>query len=187
MRLTIISIAILTLLITSCKSEFTSQLRTTVESKGINLKKIQYYTSETIELKRVMTSNETKAMEGDIVIEEGQKVEMVIIEKGTMGICESMDDNSLVIRFEPGAGHVLKFRSRGGLGYYEMFTEDPKKKVDSNANNLYWTNNYGKVQYGGKEFIVTSTFGRPKLMIKKKDSKKTQIKKRKASGMKVAY
>ena len=185
MRFILLVVTICTLGLASCKSEFTSELRKTVESKGINLKKIQYYNSETIELKRIMTSKETKTSDGDIVMEEGRKIEMIIIEKGTMGTCESSTGNSLVVRFEPGQGNVLTFKSRGGLGYYELFTQDPKKDVDDETNDMFWSNTYGKVQYGGKEFMTTSTFGRPKLMIKKKDSKKTQIKKRKASGMKV--
>ncbi|NQY66849.1 MAG: hypothetical protein HRT72_03895 [Flavobacteriales bacterium] len=185
MKQALLGLLILSLSITGCKSEFTSELRKTVELKGIDLKKIQYYTSETIELKRVMTSKETKTSDGDIVMEEGRQVEMIVIEKGTMGTCENSTSNSLNIRFELGEGNTLTFRSRGGLGYYELFTEDPKNKTETDANNLYWANNYGKVNYGTKEFATTSTYARPKLMIKKKDSKKTQIKKRKASGMKV--
>jgi hypothetical protein len=176
------------LLMTSCKVTFTEPLRTQIESNGLDLKKVQYYNSKTIVLKRVMATNEPKVTSGQVRMENGMMIEEIQIKKNTPGVIDSIGPGKVRIRFEQGAGRTLLFEPNI-YGQYEMKADKWDSKstgTQTGAGYAEFFQTYqGEVTYEGKKYYYNTSIGKPVLMIKKKESSKISKNTRKATGIKV--
>lgn len=178
----------LMILTTSCKVTFTRSLRAQIEDQGLNLKKIQYYNSQPIVLKRVLSKSETTVTSGEVRLENGLNVEQIEIKKNTPGVLDSIAGEVMYIRFEQGPNRYIKF-SDNAYGQYEMKAErwDPKS-VGAQTNQGYaqfFELNKGEVMYEGKKYYTNTTLSKAKLKIKKKETSKVAVKRRRASGVRV--
>lgn len=179
----------------SCRVMFTEGVRNKLDMQGIDLNRVQFYNSEKIILKRTLTKSEATLASGKVTFQNGEFVEITQIKRKTPGICDSIGDHALYIRFESGANKGLKFSNNqvaDSSSTYQMATENmlnkkkkveiidgfgEKKMVDMDLHIL-------TVNYDGKEYQVAYD-KKPELMIKKKQINKRKIFKRTASGMKV--
>lgn len=182
-------VAIATMILTSsCKVTFTRDLRSQIEAQGLNLKKIQYYNSQAIVLKRVLSTNETKVASGEVRLENGVNIEQIVIKKNTPGVCDSISGDLMYVRFEQGNDRLLVFKNNA-YGDYEMKAERwDSKTVGANTNQGYaqfYELNKGEVNYEGKKFYTNTSLAKPKLKIKKKETNNVSVKRRKASGVKI--
>lgn len=172
----------------SCKVSFDRDLRNSIESQGLNLKKIQYYNSQPIVLKRVLNQSEAKVASGEVRLEKGMYIQEIQIKRNTPGICDSLTEDGMYVRFEEGPGRVLLFQDNA-YGDYQMKADkwDPKS-VGAQTNYGYaefYQTYRGEVTYDGEKFYTNSTLNKPKLKIKKKESNVISKDTRKASGVKV--
>lgn len=177
---TVFFLAALLALTTSCKVTFTRDLRNKIETQGLDLKKIQYYNSSKITLRRILTNSETKVASGEVRLNNGVYIEEIEIKKNTPGICDSLMKDGMKVKFEQGEGRYLIFHANG-YGEYQLTTGTPSG--NQNNQQFYQTNN-GEVIYEGKKYFI-NTMSRPKLKIKKKGSSEFNKKKRQASGVRV--
>ena len=144
------------LVFTSCSTQtiyFTQQTRSKIESNGIDLKDIQYYNSHKIILQRNLSYEETKVASGNISIENGEFVEIITLNRGTPGICESYTFNSLDISFEKGENRKLRFIMNSEKNYQ--------------ISAIEWKDKFGKVSYDTLTYYIKPGGEKALLKVKK--------------------
>ena len=173
----------------SCKVVFTSGLRANIERQKLDMDKIQYYNSKTINLKRVVSEKETDVIEGKVTIMSGQMIEEIEIKKNTPGVLVKKLPGEVHIKFEPGDmdNNYLIFKKAADQIYYFEATSWKKKDLITDETGQTVLSSYkGRVNYHGHLYRTNSMLSKPQLMIKKKSSRNTDYNKRRAKGVKVS-
>ncbi len=169
--------------LSGCKVTFTRSIRSQIEAKGLELKKIQYYNSQKIVLKRVLTNKDANVTSGEVRLENGMYVEQVEIDKNTPGVVEEVREGALLIRFEEGENRTLLFEEDRAFGEYVLKTE----KWDRNKSNSQYSEFFnlynGEVMYDNKKYYINNSLSKPRLKIKKKESNNVTVDRRKAKGV----
>ncbi len=138
------------------------------------LKRIQFYLSDDIVLKRQLTSGTQEIINGDVKIINGKEVEVVTIPKGTPGVMEfTPDKKRFAIRFEEGGDRYL------------MFGPNPKYSGRYMLLASEWSRASGKVTYEGNTYRTENNSQLAGLMIDLKKLGKTDVKSRTADGVRV--
>ena len=134
---------------------FTQHLRTQYDLTGEELKKLQYYLSSDVTLQRGFRSEEGKVSGSHkLVRKEEGLVEQVVVRAGTPGVATEVGDTHLAVSFEPGSS--LFFGSPPS-------DRDPDRKYKLSAKR--WTEQYGELMYGGKEFYAVDGSGQAYLEV----------------------
>jgi len=151
-------------------SPFTEQLRTINNWNDRDLKKIQFYNSDDILLTRELSKADTDIVKGKIVMENGVRLEQVLIEKGTPGVAVfSPKKDRIAVSFESDDDLYLmwgpnpKFRDQ----YMLMFKERNRRSA--------------RVTYGTKVYNLRSNPA-VKLLVDLDRSANVNKDSRKASG-----
>ncbi|MBN4051878.1 hypothetical protein JYT53_00085 [Cytophagaceae bacterium AH-315-L13] len=152
----------------SCKVEFTNTLRTQIESRGLEISKIQFYNSKEIILERELSSKEAQITSGEIILEQGKIIERIIIKKETPGICDSLFSEGLRIRFEQGNKTYLIFSDKGYSGSNYSLSAD-KWKTNNELEQPVVVYYSGILNYGGFTYTTNSFANKPILLVKKKE------------------
>ncbi|PKR81848.1 hypothetical protein CW751_00475 [Brumimicrobium salinarum] len=140
------------------------------------MKKVQFYTSETIILERSDEQQQmaTTGSSGELVKSERSTSERIVIPANRPCVFEKLEDDGTVqIRFELGGGRVLRFAERRNIsnGRYYLVAQ--------------WNNGKGELDYGGSVYYAVRGSSAAYLMVKLKNWKKNQRKDRVVKGMKV--
>ena len=173
---------LLSSVIISCgvKTPYTTAIR---DEFGLDteaeMKKIQFYTSETIRLIQDVKSNSDISTDdnGALVSSSSSEKETIIVPANTKCIFDSFGPkNELLVRFESGAGKTLSFTPKG--------TRISKFRLSAD-----WKNPKGpKVKYGKSFYTLDRYQSNPQncfLKIVKKSFRKTKSKQRVIKGMDV--
>ncbi len=166
---------LLSLILPSCSPKtilFTQQIRQKVENESLNLTDVQFYNSHPIILQRNLTYAETKIASGEIQFENGKYIEIIQIKKGTPGVCETANANSLDVSFEAGENRNLKF------------VLNPRKNYQISA--LEWKDRFGRVTYDSLTYYLKPGSEKALLKVKRDHIFKLDKKERVAPGRKVA-
>jgi hypothetical protein len=146
------------LAVSGCASHrvaFTQHLRTQYDLTGEELKKLQYYLSSDVTLQRGFRSEEGEVSGSHkLVRKEEGLVEQVVVRAGTPGVATEVGETYLAVSFEPGAS--LFFGSPPS-------DRDPDRKYKLSAKR--WTEQYGELMYGGKEFYAVDGSGQACLEV----------------------
>lgn len=140
-----------------------------------SMAKVQFLTSATIILERSKESgNQGTTSDGTLVQNSNKEQERIIIPIGTKCVFESFDEESIVVRFEPGVGHTISFGKRQGQssGKYYLLADWTKKEG-------------GEVEYANSKYFATTSSGTAYIQVTKKKLQKTKRKDRVVKGMKV--
>lgn len=175
----LLSIITLTILLFSCGSKvpFTNQVK---DEFGLDaetqMKKVQFYISQTIILQRIKQSGTQGTAENGVLVTNRSKEEdRITIQAQTPAVFEGYGKNGeMIIRFEVGQGRFLTFnvRQEGAASkYYLVATWD--------------MNRGGELTYGNEKYTVQSTAGNAYLMVMLKKLQKTKRKDRVVKGMRV--
>jgi len=167
------------LLFSACGSKvpFTNNIK---EEFGLDaekqVKRVQFYISQTIILQRVKQSGSQGTAENGVLVTNSSKQEdRVTIQAQTPAIFESFGPNGdMMIRFEVGQGRVLSFNVRqagNDSKYYLVAAWD--------------MNRGGELTYGNEKYTVQSSAGNAYLMVMLKKLQKTKRQDRVVKGMKV--
>ncbi|MFT5779458.1 MAG: hypothetical protein ACI837_002417 [Crocinitomicaceae bacterium] len=165
-------------LLTSCgtKIPFTNNVKEefSLETEQ-SMAKVQFYTSATIKLERSKESgNQGTTSDGALVTNSNKEQDVIVIPIGTKCVFERLDEENIVVRFEPGLGHTISFGVRQGQasGKYYLLAD--------------WTNTTGgEVEYGKGTYFATTSSGTAYLQVVRKKLAKTKRKERFVKGMKV--
>lgn len=167
------------LLLGSCavKMPYTNALKEEYNLTNQSLKDIQFFVSSEIILERSSSKGSSgTTQDGTIVSSSAKLQDRIIILPRTKGIIEkTMDDGSVIVRFEMGAGRHITFATR----------------PNNAAGKYYFQANWaqgkgGKINYGvNEEYTVKPTSADPYLLVKVKKSNRVKRKDRVVKGMKV--
>ena len=171
-----LAILAIALFMSSCANlkPFTQGLYDEYEWSERELKRIQYYLSEDIILRRQVSKGSKEIISGEIKIIDGKKVEEVRIPKGTPGVLLFLPkENRFAIGFEDGSDKYLVFGPETELGgRYTLKAKD-------------WKRNSGTVTYDGKTYYTASEAAFASLMVDLRKIKDVTVKSRTAKGRKV--
>lgn len=165
-------------LLGSCatKVPYTVKIKKEFNLTPEKLKKVQFFTSETIILERSDEQGKvtTTGDEGTLVTSSSSSSERIIIPANRPCIFEQMGtDGSIKIRFEAGSGRTLEFSLRQNT---------PTGRLYLQAN---WSNGKGKLTYGGTTYYAVRGSASAYLLVKLKNFRKSRHSDRVVKGMKV--
>ena len=170
---------IIVVFITSCnrKAYFTSDVRNKIESKNIDLKKLQYYIDNDVVLSREISSDTARVTAGRVVFQNGKYYETIILRANTKGVCTGVYPNRLNLAFETGNNKNITFtipQIIGSQDVYQMVNED----IYGNASTI--------IKYEGQIYNLVPKNGYlPRLMIRKRLVEKEDRIDRVMKGVKV--
>lgn len=167
------------LAITACerKTYFTSDIRTRIENKNIDLMKIQYFVDRDVELVREISSDSAQVSRGKIIFRNGKYFDRVILKSGTRGICTAVYPNRLNISFEMGDDKFLTFAAPYALGVMNNVYQLANIDADGNTINT--------INYDGKLYNLVVPGRLPQLQVMKKLLEKERFNERIMKGRKV--
>jgi len=112
---TILSLASLTFLC-SCSSSrkasgknlvpFSKDLKARLEKDNIDLKQVQFYIDQKLILSRNLGDRKIEVSSGVVKLENGKFINEVIVPAMTPGVCESTENDRLLISFEKGNNNL---------------------------------------------------------------------------------
>jgi hypothetical protein len=165
-------------LLGSCatKVPYTTKIKADFDLTADKMKKVQFYTSETIILERSDKEQKvsTTGSSGELVSSESSTSERIVIPANRPCVFEKMEDDGTVqIRFELGGGRVLRFAERQNISNGRFYLV------------AQWANGKGELDYGGSVYYAVRGSSSAYLMVKLKNWKKNQRKDRVVKGMKI--
>ena len=95
---------------------FTRDLKQKLDKENIDLKQVQFYVDQKLILTRNLGDQKLEVKSGIVRLENGKYINDVIIPALTPGICESTDNDKLMISFEKG-NNDLAFGPGSGYTY----------------------------------------------------------------------
>lgn len=166
------------ILLASCATRvpYTTKLRSEFDLSDEKLKKVQFYTSETIILERSDKQDKvsTTGTSGTLVSSSSSSSERIIIPANRPCILEKRaEDGSVSIRFEVGNGKTLRFNERKNITNGRFYLE------------AEWADGKGELDYGDAVYYAVRGSASAYLMVKLKNYKKDLRKERVVKGMKV--
>jgi hypothetical protein len=81
---------------------FTRDLRQKLEKDNIDLKQVQFYVDQKVILSRNLGDQKVEVSSGVVKLENGKFINEVIVPAFTPGVCESTDNDKLMVSFEKG-------------------------------------------------------------------------------------
>ena len=165
------------MLFTSCArlTYFTEDLYDQQSWSEEELKRIQFYISQDVVLKRELTGGKSEIISGKIKVENGNRIEEVVIPKGTPG----------VFLFSPKPDRFAIAFDEEGDKRYLMFGPSPKYSDRFVMLASNWNRRSGKVTYDGKQWRVGSDDAYAALMVDLKKVDRYDKNSRVAKGRKV--
>lgn len=164
------------LTLSSCSSKLTPFTQRLYNENGwsdIDLKKIQFYVSEDIVLRRQASKGVSKIDHGEIKIIDGKRVEEIVIKKGTPG----------VFLFQPKEDRfAISFESREYDDPYLVFGPSKRRGGRYTLRARDWNNRQGKVSYDNKSYYTPSESAYSVLLVDLKRVRDTKVRSRTAKG-----
>lgn len=160
--------------LSSCASyiPFTNEDRVKYSLDEAKLKKLQYYISTDVTLKRAERSNEAQQLDkdGKLVISSSASVDNVLITAKTPGVCvKVLDDKKIAVSFDSDDNKYLVFGDPNNNGRYLLMGAE-------------WVNGQGKINYGDKVYLVMPGGAGAYLKFELKKVKKYKESSTKAKG-----
>ena len=169
-KLFIIAAAISTFASCSPKVPFTEAVRQNYNLTPDEIKQIQFYTSGDIVLVRGTKENDKETYNHTLTVTQGKRIEEVAIPKGTPGLAEIVNDHSLKVSFENGAGKSITFGVKmNSDSTYKFIAEE-------------WKDDKGKVLYDGRTFFALKGAENVGLLFRLKGLDKNTTKRRVVGG-----
>ncbi len=148
--------------VASCNKKiyFTSDVRNKIESKNIDLKKLQYFVDNDVLFSREVSSDTARISAGNIVFQNGKYYHTVSLRGNTKGVCTAVYPDRLTLSFESGNNKNIVFTIPKSLGSYDVY-----QMVDADI----YGNATGTIFYDGQVYnLVVKNGYLPRLMIRKR-------------------
>ena len=174
----IISTSLIALVFVACstpKTYFTAAIRSELSANHQSLNKIQFYNDREIVLRRDVKTGEAKVTDGKVVLENGHNVNIIRLKKNTPGVCVLERNNILGIAFDQSNNNFITFGKTK-----QAMPNDPYRIL---ANE--WINEYGVINYDGKQFHIEPAGTEASIMIKSKILRKLNIQQHEMKGRKI--
>lgn len=165
-------------LFTSCSptlSPFTQRLYDNYRWSDDELKRIQFYVSDDIVMRRELGNGSTEIISGKVRVVNGREVEEIVIRRGTPGI----------LMFKPKENRFAVSFEDGGEERYLVFGPNPKASDRYVLLASEWRKRGGTVTYDGRKFDVDADDAFATLMVDLKKFNKLSVESRTAGGRKI--
>ena len=175
MKKIIILLALATIMLPSCKNlvPYTDALQSQRQWKTDELKNAQFYLSDDIILERTLTKDFPDAIVGKIIIKDGVKKEVVLLQKKLpVAFVETTPNGAYIIQCEKGEYKLTFGLNPNQSGQYVLLASD-------------WKNHYGKVHYGGLEYFVSTEQSHAHLLIDLRKQREEENNFHRATGVKI--
>ncbi|MBL0343460.1 MAG: hypothetical protein IPP71_22940 [Bacteroidetes bacterium] len=168
---------LLSLLFIACSPSmvpFTQQLREQNKLNLDELKSIQFYTSNTLVLRRGENQDKKETTNGELNILKDAVIEEVIIKAGTPCVIKDVvDGNRVTVSFDKGGSKYLVFGSlKNKDGFYTLMALD-------------WKNGKGTLNYGEKTFYSSQGSKDVFLVLKMKTLEKFKLERKIEKGVEI--
>lgn len=168
--------ALTLLALTGCKNlvPYTNSMKQQHGWNDEQVKRIQFYVSHDVVLRRDHTQGSTDIVHGKIKTIRGKQVEEIIIPVGTKGVVTQIPKtDKLLVSFELSDEHYLSFGVNPNVGdKFVLLASD-------------WNNGTGKVHYAGQEYYTDPDSKYAYLMVDLRKIQKMELRQRVARGRKV--
>ncbi len=172
----ILLLSVLVFGLSSCKNlvYYTDSMKAQYGWNEDQLRKIQFYLSNDIVLRRELSQGSTEIVSGKIKTVNGKRVEEILIRERTPGILTQMPrENKMLVSFEISDSHYLSFGVNPNMGdKYVLLAES-------------WNGNVGTVNYHGNKYYTQSDSKYSTLLVDLRKIQKLKMKQRVAKGRKV--
>jgi len=139
-----------------------------------DLKRIQFYLSDNIVLRREIGGGSAEITKGKIKVVDGRRFAEVVIRKGTPGVFVfSPKENRFAVSFETGDDRYL------------IFGPNPSYRERYTLLASDWERNQGTVTYDGRQWQVGSSAAYATLMVNLRRMQQVEVNKREAEGRKI--
>jgi len=159
------------------KTYFTPSVRSDIESHNIPVNKLQFYVDRDVEIRREVSSANTKVSAGVVKFENGRYVNVITLKRNTPGVCTKTYDDKIDVSFEMGDGRYLTF------GKLKKDNRAPYTLYADNWGNRQ--SDYGEIKYDGLTYYILPGGSEARLMIKKNALNTLKVDKREMKGRKV--
>ena len=166
------------LFVSSCAptlTPYTQRLHKENQWTDDELRRIQFYVSEDIVMRRQVSGGTSEIISGEIKIVDGREMEEIVIRRGTPGI----------LVFHPKSERFGISFEEGGDEKYLVFGPNPKAGGRFVLLASEWKRREGEVTYDGRKYRVSSASAYSSLMVDLKKIRKTSVRSRTASGRKI--
>jgi hypothetical protein len=153
---------------------FTRDLKQKLDKENIDLKQVQFYVDQKLILTRNLGDQKLEVKSGIVRLENGKYINDVIIPALTPGICESTDNDKLMISFEKGNNN-LAFGPGSGYTYNDYVLYGTEWK-NGTASVTYDSNKF-RASCGSCTDVASAT-----LVIRKSELDKMEKKIRTLKG-----
>jgi hypothetical protein len=157
---------------------FTRDLKQKLEKENIDLKQVQFYVDQKLILSRNLGDQKVEVKSGVVKLENGKYINDVIIPSFTPGICESTDNDKLMISFEKGNNN-LAFGPGSGYTFNDYVLYGTEWKNGTAA--VTYDSNKFRARCGSCSDIASAT-----LVIRKSELDKMERKIRTLKGRTVS-
>ncbi|WP_233752626.1 hypothetical protein [Flavilitoribacter nigricans] len=156
-------------------TSFTQRMYDEYDWTESELKRIQFYVSDDIVLRRQLTGGKSEIISGEIKVIDGREVEEVVIRRKTPGVLLFLPkENRFAVSFEA-----------DGDDRYLVFGPNPKAGSRYALLASEWRRRSGTVTYEGRKFQVDASSAFASLMVDLKKIRKISVSSRTARGRKV--
>ncbi|MCO6491665.1 MAG: hypothetical protein J5I98_24830 [Phaeodactylibacter sp.] len=156
-------------------SPFTEQLYRQNGWSESQLKRIQFYLSEDIVMRRELSGARSEITSGEIKMVDGRQVEEVVIRKGTPG----------VLLFLPEKDRFAVSFEDGGRERFLVFGPNPKVNGRYVLLASEWKRRSGMVTYEGKKWRVDDRSAYASLLVDLKKVNRVSVDSRTATGRRI--
>ena len=166
---------------TSCTSMsfFTTDIRKRVEADSVPLNKLQFYVDRDVELRREVSSADVKVSSGEIKLVNGKYIHIIMLKKGTPGVCSKIHQNSLEISFEMGDGKTLTFGVTGVTTPNEVYRIFASEWIAEENGKI------GRIKYENETYYIQPGGEGARLMVKKSAIDNSKVETKTMKGVKV--
>ena len=162
---------VLTMMACKPKSVFLEANRVELDTSNVELRKVQFFNDKPIILRRKATESDIRQSGGKMVEVDGERVQEILIKKGTKGVIVGNKNGKLLIAFENGEGKYLRFYKNAKNAY----------QIDADK----WVNRRGMISYADMDFAIEAESNDVLLMFREKKKFKSASEQRTVKGMKV--
>lgn len=164
------------LLLSSCSPKltpFTQRMYDDFSWSESDLKKIQFYLSDDIILRREKGADDSRISDGKIRVKDGRRVEEVVFKKGTPGVVIfTPKENRFAVSFDRSDNYLIFGPSKKNGGRYSLRAKD-------------WEKRYGRITYDGGTYYTDANSAFTTLMVDIKKANKVDYNSERVSGRKV--
>jgi hypothetical protein len=158
---------------------FTRDLKLKLEKDNIDLKQVQFYVDQKLILSRNLGDQKVEVHSGVVKLENGKYINEVIVPAFTPGICESTENDKLMVSFEKG-NNDLAFGPGSGYTFNEFVLYGTEWR--NGTASVTFDSNKFRARCGTCQDVASATLVVKKSVLDKIDRKTRTLKGRTVSN-----